>query len=82
MHVVTEHCLPTPERRDEFPIGSFRYLETVLQAIRSRIMARATELADHDNPTHPIYRVTRHHIDRALRELLSDPQDLRNTAGV
>jgi len=71
-----------PERREDFPIDSFRHLEEILQGIRRRVMVRATEFADHDNPGTPFYQVTRMHVDRALRELLTDPRECVHVIGL
>jgi hypothetical protein len=61
-----------PERREDFPIDSFRHLEGILQEIRRGVMANAAELADRDTPDGPVYTVTRDHVVRALRDLLSN----------
>jgi hypothetical protein len=70
------------ERHEDFPIDTFRHLEGMLREIRNRVMARAAELAQSENPTAPIYRVTRNHIDLALREALDSPQETKGAVGL
>jgi hypothetical protein len=79
---MIERSAETMERREDFPIDSFRHLEKMLQGIRRRIMVRAAEFAEQENPGTRLYQVTRAHVDRALRELLNDPRQCNRAVGL
>jgi hypothetical protein len=71
-----------PERREDFPVDSFRHLEGYWHLIRRIVMARAAQLADRETPEGPVYTVTRDHVAMALRELLSDWETCRTAIGL
>ncbi|MEK7664660.1 MAG: hypothetical protein AAB361_00800 [Patescibacteria group bacterium] len=75
------------EKKEDFPIDSFRYLEGKLQEIRAIAMRRAAENAERQSsPKEIIYRVEKYHIDMALAELFSESsvgaEELRRAIGL
>lgn len=68
---VQEPSLQSLDRREDFPVEVFRYLEARLQAIRNSVMDVAAELSDAESDKScEFYRVGRVHVDRAFVEVL------------
>jgi hypothetical protein len=60
-----------PQRTEEFPGDSFRYLESKLRLIRRLIMNLAARTAaDCTNKEEPVYRVEREHVDDAIAKVV------------
>jgi len=72
---------PPFERRENFPVSSFRHLEGYLIRIRTKVMALAAEHANNRQPEGEEFRVSTEDIDEALSNLLADP-NLRNELGL
>lgn len=70
------------DRREDFPVESFRFLEAKLQEIRRVVMKAAAELADRDAPQSDVYRVERRHVTKALESVLSDPDRCKRAIGL
>jgi hypothetical protein len=70
------------ERREEFPLDVFRYLEAKLQRIRGILMNRAADIAFIEDKDEEAYRITKIHVDKALGEFLDDPAKARQELGL
>ncbi|MDD4891834.1 MAG: hypothetical protein PHU85_18090 [Phycisphaerae bacterium] len=56
------------ERQENFPIGTFRYLDGLLSDVRVAVSRRAAELAGDENPDSLAYRVSCKHVTAAWKE--------------
>ena len=67
------------EKKEDFPIESFKYLEGRLQSLRRRIMNRAAEIAKIESPSeNPVFVVQTEHINKAIREISPVLMELKN----
>ena len=60
------------KRRENFPIGTFRYLEARLNRIRKIVMKLAAKISCEEDRNPEAYRVKKRHIDKAFSEFVSD----------
>ncbi|MDD4888682.1 MAG: hypothetical protein PHU85_02035, partial [Phycisphaerae bacterium] len=56
------------ERQENFPIGTYRYLDGLLSDVRVAVSRRAAELAGDENPDSPAYTVGYKHVTAAWKE--------------
>ncbi len=70
------------ERREDFPVESFRYLEGKLQVLRKLLMDRAAMAAEMRSDFEDFYRVEKRDIDDALAECLDDPEKAYEALGL
>jgi len=64
--------VPFPNRREDFPVATLRYLERRLMRLRRLVMSVAAELAAHSSADSDCYRVETVHIDQALSKLFEN----------
>jgi len=82
MSTVTADTGQESCRSEDFPVESFRYLESKLQRVRKLIMDLAAQLAAAKDPSSAEYRVDKEYIDVALVKFLSNREKAASQLGI
>mgnify|MGYP001591397455 FL=1 len=58
------------QKREDFPVDTFRHLEGLLQILRRKIMAEAAEIAKRESPPEEeIFVVKREHVEAVIESM-------------
>lgn len=82
MSTVTADTGQESCRREDFPVESFRYLESKLQRVRKLIMDLAAQIAEAKDPSSEAYRVGKEYIDVAFVTFLSNREEAASQLGI